>query len=83
MSRGGILRNKCLSRGSRERREEAYHVLSEIRSMNLQAEMFLQRQASLQINLKIELNALTSQLKVPHPSLRIERALEPDMLSLR
>lgn len=68
VSRGDVLRNKCLSRGSRERREEAYHVLSEIRSMNLQAEMFHQRQVSLQMNLKIELNALTSQLKIQHPS---------------
>jgi hypothetical protein len=64
-SGGGVSRkSKALSQRAREGREEAYRVLSEIRSMNLQAEMFHQRQLGLQNSLRIELNALSSQLKV-------------------
>jgi hypothetical protein len=66
---GEASRNKSLSRRSREGREEAYRVLSEIRSMNLQAEMFHQRQLSLQMSLRIELNALASQLRVEQQQL--------------
>lgn len=51
-------------KSSEEEREESYHILSTLRSMNLQAELLYNQQYSHHINLQIELNALKSQINL-------------------